>query len=411
DVTIPSTDAQLIVSSVIVPSADSQFVIVEFSANGTSPSNPGIYGGSFNYQNLGVTHPVRGARVAITHVNPRADCLTPTVNLDPAPPAVFASQLVEREGVYVTDQLCPLLAGDSLRLLVEVGESQVKGVTQIPRIVNSSVGLGPGLDQPERMTLHRELDSVWIDVQGELFVGMQLEVALFDPLSVVNTGSAEPNIFFSDNPSRVLAGDSRREGVSYYSYDLDLFAPGRVYEVVAGLADRNFYDFVNSGGDLFTGQGFVNHLEGGYGVFGSMMTTSREVGIVGPQYGPNEGTYHVTGLVDGQTVDLVWEVFDAPDLSYNLGPGSFSALIQGTWRGTPVYTYAVGGFNAPYWNEPFAADLRHPITPADSILRFIGTPAAPGTPFMLEVQSRSGAAGAPPHTLTAVQLTSAPDAF
>ena len=34
--------------------------------------------------------------------------------------------------------------------------------------------------------------------------------------------------------------------------------------------DSNYFDFVRSGSDPITGRGFLNHLEGGIGVFGSV---------------------------------------------------------------------------------------------------------------------------------------------
>jgi hypothetical protein len=36
------------------------------------------------------------------------------------------------------------------------------------------------------------------------------------------------------------------------------------------VTDTNYYDFVRSRSDPFTGRGFLNHLEGGIGVFGSV---------------------------------------------------------------------------------------------------------------------------------------------
>jgi hypothetical protein len=49
-----------------------------------------------------------------------------------------------------------------------------------------------------------------------------------------------------------------------------VFGVGREYSLTVAVTDTNYYDFVRSRSDPFTGRGFLNHLEGGIGVFGSV---------------------------------------------------------------------------------------------------------------------------------------------
>jgi len=52
----------------------------------------------------------------------------------------------------------------------------------------------------------------------------------------------------------------------------NVFEVGQEYALGISVTDTNYYDFVRSRSDPFTGRGFINHLEGGVGVFGSVAT-------------------------------------------------------------------------------------------------------------------------------------------
>ena len=59
-----------------------------------------------------------------------------------------------------------------------------------------------------------------------------------------------------------FAGDSGRP----------VFEVGREYTLGVAVTDTNYYDYVRSRSDPFTGRGFLNRLDGGIGVFGSVET-------------------------------------------------------------------------------------------------------------------------------------------
>jgi hypothetical protein len=49
------------------------------------------------------------------------------------------------------------------------------------------------------------------------------------------------------------------------------FAPNATHQVIVNAVDRNYYDYYRRGSDLFSGAGLISHLDGGLGVFGSIV--------------------------------------------------------------------------------------------------------------------------------------------
>jgi hypothetical protein len=116
-------------------------------------------------------------------------------------------------------------------------------------------------------------------------------------------------------------------------------------------ADRNYFDFARSANDRFTGRGFINHLEGGIGVFGSMDPATRLLKVVTRRRTPEEGTYRIAGTVDAGPVDLTLDLYRRriPDPAE-----PFSAFVTGTWVGGPLATGSVDGWFGPSF--AFVAD-------------------------------------------------------
>jgi len=114
------------------------------------------------------------------------------------------------------------------------------------------------------LDLDRLRDTIRIGVDPIFARALQVEVRRRDDpdslkvyLFTDTLGVALPGDLF--NP---FEGDSGRP----------VFEVGREYVLAVALADSNYYDFVRSRSDPFTGRGFLNHLDGGIGVFGSVAT-------------------------------------------------------------------------------------------------------------------------------------------
>ena len=67
--------------------------------------------------------------------------------------------------------------------------------------------------------------------------------------------------------------------------------------------DTNYFDFTRSITNPLTGRGFINHLSGGIGVFGSIAPVTYELRVTAPQTDAREGIYRFTGNVAGSFVD------------------------------------------------------------------------------------------------------------
>jgi hypothetical protein len=70
-----------------------------------------------------------------------------------------------------------------------------------------------------------------------------------------------------------LAGDL--QSLEFEELRSHVFVPGHLTPITVAAVDQNVYDYFRSGSDPFTGQGRINHLEGGYGVFGSLGIVAR----------------------------------------------------------------------------------------------------------------------------------------
>jgi len=51
----------------------------------------------------------------------------------------------------------------------------------------------------------------------------------------------------------------------------DVFLPGFMQDLTASAVDQNYFDYYRSRNDVFSGRGLLNHVEGGLGVFGSIV--------------------------------------------------------------------------------------------------------------------------------------------
>lgn len=253
EVTVPAGEPRVIVQAVLSARDTTQFVLVERSLTGTigvdttseaiPPGEPRI--------------PIPNAVVTFTHEGPSA-CASATDTLRPR---------TDGSGLYVTDTFCALAPGDRVRLRVVTPEGDVvTGTTVVPgaNAVSLRLSADSATAEGQVLDLDRQRDTIRIAVDGVFARAMQVEVRwLDDPDTVAvylftdTLGVALPADLF--NP---FEGDSGQP----------VFEIGREYAIAIAVTDSNYYDFVRSRSDPFTGRGFLNRLEGGIGVFGSVAT-------------------------------------------------------------------------------------------------------------------------------------------
>jgi hypothetical protein len=324
---------------------------------------------------------VSGATVQLTDSTPRG-CATPVVQLAEAPAGTAA-----RPGAY-TGRFCPLAAGDRVLLRVTTPDGAVvTGATVVPGLGAVALRVG-GLmaTAPDTLTMDRSRDSVVVN--ASLVAARALEV------EAVRTSAGETPILdvATDTSALVVPGDLVRLRDSSRS----VFRAGAYYRLTVAAMDTNYFDFSRSATNPLTGSGFINHLTGALGVFGSVAPATWVLKVVAPQFDPREGVYRLTGTVAGAPVDVTWDVYGDP-----IDTTSFRAFVDGQWAGGPLHTDANGEFGG----AGFQGTMFAPAAPdtAFASYRLSGTRAAAGTPFPLVV-ARPGAAQ--PDTVTAVQVAS-----
>ena len=351
------------VQAVLDPTRSSQTVHVQRSQSGAPTTD------------------VSGATVTLTDLEPRG-CATAVV------------QLVEvASGVYRVTNWCPLAAGDRVSLRVTTPEGAViTGTTRIPGIRGIVVHAGAtsALLPAARLAMDRTRDSLYVTADVSLTHAMQVEAVR------TTTGETPTLSFVSDTLSVSIPGDLEDP-----FDDRTIFRAGCYYQLTVAALDTNYFDFSRSITNPLTGQGFINHLAGGVGVFGSIAPQTYELRVTAPQIDPREGVYRFTGQVGGAPIDVTWDVYR--DF---LSETRIRAFVDGHWGGDSVRTSANGSFTGDLFRGTiYSATVTPPATGPSPAYTLSGTRTAPGTPFPVAVRPASPA---PPRadTVMVVQTSS-----
>ncbi len=102
-----------------------------------------------------------------------------------------------------------------------------------------------------------------------------------------------PSVVFTDSSHIALPGSLRNLNASNLER---VFIPGFRQEVTVIAADSNYFDYYRTRNDPFTGSGIINRLQGGIGLFGSVVLVRARMldvsqGVREPEF---EGEYTVT---------------------------------------------------------------------------------------------------------------------
>jgi len=102
-----------------------------------------------------------------------------------------------------------------------------------------------------------------------------------------------PRAFFTDSTRVRLTGELRNTDLQLLP---KVFIPGFPQAVTVSAVDANYYDWYRSRNDAVTGLGLIDRVEGGYGMFGSLVRLRFEnLSVVAPQTEPTSGHYEFFG--------------------------------------------------------------------------------------------------------------------
>ncbi len=273
--------------------------------------------------------PVKGATVEVVNLDDAAGpCAGPVTFTDHGD-----------DGVYWSPLGCPSMRpGDRLALRVETLEGElVTGQTRIPGMDSATIaisGVVGTIDPAQRFTINRDSDTLRVVAYARAGRLLQLEVRRQGDIRDFGTK------LLADTTALTVPGDLINTFV--LGDEDDVFRAGRDYVVTVAVTDTNYFDFVRSSNNEFTGRGFINRLTGGIGVFGSMVTATTQVRAIAEIDDPREGRYRVQGVLqDTISVDVEWELY----LARPVGQTEYSAFVQGRWLYGDIATSADGSFD------------------------------------------------------------------
>jgi hypothetical protein len=327
-IAVPDGDPIVVVQAIMRPDLARQWILVEETLTGATA----VDSGPVEIPGEAPQLPLSGATVVVTNrTDPGDPCGATTFTENPGSP-----DITSLAGVYWSPIDCPAMSpGDTLELSVTTSDGRVvTGVSEVPGVsafvmrVGSDSVVAPG----PMLELNRDVDT--LSASAAVIAGrtLQLEVRRPDVL-----GESDPGFWFViDSTAITLPGDLP-DFVTAFLTDTSsgipdefppVFAAGRHYSVTVALGDDRYFDFVRSGNIPPSGRGFVNNLDGGYGVFGSLVAATNEVRVVGTLDDDREGTYRVTGTLLGTPVDATLELYVA---TADADSTEVSSFVSGDW--------------------------------------------------------------------------------
>jgi hypothetical protein len=270
-VTVARTNPTLVVHGVLNPSANDQVILVERTLTGAvqipdsqffDAADPILSAGGI---------PVRDAVVEIIDSAGRVTrgVEDRTVNANG-----------KGSGVYrVPLRGSSIVQGTRYQLHVrESGGEELTAFTRVPRPPLRQTG---GLSR----TLNRDHDAIlaqWSRVPTARSYAVRIE----SPFG--------PFFLFTDSTAIRITGDLR----NLFAGELQrVFIPGFRQDMIIAAVDSNFYDYYRTNNDPFTGAGIISRVNGGLGMFGSIVSlNSGTISVTADQTQRIEGRFRLTPL-------------------------------------------------------------------------------------------------------------------
>ena len=326
DTVIAPVSPGVVVHAVMRPDQPQQFVLVERLFDGavdpqkniqTSPPSP-------------LQTPIEGATVTVSNLDLPGDSCGADVTFDAVP--IDLPPSYQPAGIYWSPRGCPTMRpGDRLALEVDVPDlGTVTGVTRVPGLSSVALSIAGRAGAPgDTMLLNRDTEAIVLAAEAQH--QRALEVVSYRGGTIPPGAPARLEtpllslLLFVDSTGMTLPG-TVRHAFARGTGDA-AFRGGRLYDLVVAVTDSNYYDFVRSENNEITGRGFINRLQGGIGVFGSLVAAPFVVRTVAEQDDAVEGTYQFTGTVEGVAVDIELSAYLAPTAE----GVEMSGFLRGTW--------------------------------------------------------------------------------
>jgi hypothetical protein len=161
-----------------------------------------------------------------------------------------------------------------LRVVATTGE-EVRAATRIP-------GPTPRVAGGLTRTFNRDRDAIltqWSRVPAARSYAVRIE----SPFG--------PFFLFTDSTSFRMTGELR----NLFAGDLQrVFVPGFRQDMIVAAVDSNFYDYYRTSNDPFTGSGIISRVEGGLGMFGSIVSLNTgTISVIADQNERIEGRFRL----------------------------------------------------------------------------------------------------------------------
>ena len=273
EVEIPRTKARVAVHAVLSATAPNQVMLLERTRTGSVT----IIGEPFELENPFVNDPgIAELNALATLVAPDGQVFVGREDLTPGGSGTgvyrfpVPGPLLERTGSYRLNVVTT--AGETLS-----GESAVPG--------------GTAAEFAEDTTFDRATDTLrlaWPRAARARSYFVRVETPF------------GPRTFFTADTSVRLGGDLRNVNLSTLRH---VFIPGFPQAVTVSAVDSNFYDWYRTRNGELSGEGLINRVQGGLGVFGSLVRL-RFIGltVVAPQPEAVAGTFVLVGTPQEQSL-------------------------------------------------------------------------------------------------------------
>jgi hypothetical protein len=332
-VAVPESTPGVVVHAVLNPAAGVQLVYLERTLTGAQATGSGTFDPGNPIASAGGV-PIENAAVEISDSS-----------------GVTAIGVEENPGVYVVLLSGPtLILGTRYKLHVHTQEGEdVTAFTRIPLPEVSSTG---GLTR----TLNRDHDTLnisWDKAPKARAYAMRVE----SPFS--------PFFLFTDSLHVRLTGDLR----NLFAGDLQhVLVPGFHQDLLVAAVDSNFFDYYRTNNDPFTGAGIISRINGGLGLFGSLVTlTNGTLTVIADQTEPIEGRFRVQAPVDSATPVSSFNLYiESPAINSNA-----PAALSGRYITTGANPHVDGLIGKMKGNDVALAFLANQSA-SDTIAVFVG---------------------------------------
>jgi hypothetical protein len=348
EINIPPTEPLVVVQAVMRPDRVFQWILVEQTLTGRTAGQASV---DLVPSNRELQAPVLDARVFVTNVSYPSDPCGAAVEFRQTPPPPNET---EQSGVYWSPQGCPTMrAGDTLELRVEALDSTVTGRTEVPGFTLAVLQAGGASVTSPLTQLEFNRDTDTLDASVEATHGRAIHVELHrtlpdgvDSVRAIQEGSAW---FWVDSTGMTLPGNliNLFEGEFEASGGNapDLFVAGFEYVVTTAYMDQNLFDAFRSANFPLSGRGYISSVSGGYGLFGSLVAQPNTLRVIGDVDDPREGTFDLTGIVEGVAVNLELELYVGRQWISGESSSPFGAFANGNWVNGPLARSISGRFS------------------------------------------------------------------